>query len=114
MLACDHESLLLFQKRSFSQEKNRTLWCSKVDDVAVRLEHVDFLNGLDRLDIKLLECGLQLLVVRAGALVDLLNLSPRCALSTVHSLLAMSNELPFSPSCLQNRQCSVRARGLYV
>jgi hypothetical protein len=41
---------------------------------------------LDRLDIKLLECGLQLLVIHSCALVDLLDLSSRCALSTVRSL----------------------------
>jgi hypothetical protein len=43
-----------------------------VDDVAVALEHVDLLNGLDGLDIELLEGLLQLLVVtgrpRGGAL----------------------------------------------
>ncbi len=65
---------------------HRTFWCSKVDDIAIGLEHVDFLNSLDRLDIKLLECGLQLLVIHSCALVDLLDLSSRCALSTVRSL----------------------------
>lgn len=32
-----------------------TLWSSKVDDIAVFLEHIHLLDGLDRLDIQLLE-----------------------------------------------------------
>jgi hypothetical protein len=45
-----------------------------VDDIAIALEHVDLLNGLDRLDIELLQRSLELLVVGAGALVNLLDL----------------------------------------
>lgn len=39
-----------------------------MDDVAVGLEHVDLLDGLDGLDVELLQGGLELLVVggRAG------------------------------------------------
>jgi hypothetical protein len=44
----------------------RTFRSSEVDDVAVFLEHVDLLDGLDWLDVQLLERRLQLLVVRAG------------------------------------------------
>jgi hypothetical protein len=59
-----------------------------VDDVSISLEHVDLLDSLDRLDIELLECSLQLLVVHTRALVYLLDLSSRCAFSTVAHLLA--------------------------
>lgn len=55
-----------------------------MDDVAVRLEHVHLLNRLDWLNVHLLEGGLQLLVVCAGALVDLLDLSPWCSLASVN------------------------------
>lgn len=53
-----------------------------MDDVAVSLEHVDLLNSLDRLDVQLLESALEFLVVGAGALVDLLDLSSRSTLAT--------------------------------
>ena len=49
-----------------------------MDDIAILLEHVDLLNGLDRLDIELLQRGLQLLVVGAGGLVHFLDFSPWC------------------------------------
>lgn len=57
----------------------RTLWRSKMNDIPILLEHVDLLNGLDRLDVELLERGLQFLVVGAGCLVHFLDLSPWCA-----------------------------------
>lgn len=60
-----------------------TLWCREVNNVAVTLEHVDLLNCLDWLHIELLQRGLELLVVGAGALVDLLNLPPWCAFAAV-------------------------------
>lgn len=60
-----------------------TLWCREMDDVAVALEHVDLLDSLDGLYIKLLERGLKLLVVGAGALVDLLHLSAWSTLASV-------------------------------
>ena len=53
-----------------------------MDHVAILLEHVDFLNGLDGLDIELLERGLKLLVVSLERAVDLLCLSTRGAFST--------------------------------
>jgi hypothetical protein len=37
-----------------------------MNDIPVFLEHVHFLDGLDGLDVHLLEGGLQLLVVDAG------------------------------------------------
>lgn len=46
-----------------------------MDDVSVLLEHVDLLNGLDGLNIQLLERSLELLVVGSGRLVDLLRLA---------------------------------------
>ena len=56
---------------------------TKVDDVAVFLEHVDLLNGLDGLDVHLLQGGLELLVVGAGGLVDLLDLAAGSTLASV-------------------------------
>jgi hypothetical protein len=49
-----------------------TLGGGEVDDVAVRLEHVDLLDLGDGLDVHLLEGSLELLVVGAGRPVDLL------------------------------------------
>lgn len=60
-----------------------TLWRSKVDHVAIALEHVDLLNGLNRLDVQLLQGLLQLLVVAAGAGRRPLNLSPGSTLATI-------------------------------
>lgn len=54
-----------------------------MDDVSVALEHIDLLDGLDRLDIELLESALELLVIGAGALVNLLDLSAGSALATM-------------------------------
>ena len=70
-----------------------TLWRGEMNDVAVRLEHVDLLNCLNWLHVHLLQGRLQLLVVGARALVDLLDLSSRGALASVNSVsdLALSN-----------------------
>lgn len=53
-----------------------------MDDVAVLLEHVDLLNSLDRLDVHLLESGLELLVVGGGGLVNALGLAAGSTLSS--------------------------------
>lgn len=58
-----------------------------MDNVAVLLEHVDLLDGLDGLDVHLLEGGLELLVVGTGALVDLLDLAAGSTLASVDSLV---------------------------
>lgn len=70
-----------------------TLWSREVDDIAIRLEHVDLLNGRNWLDVHLLESGLQLLVVGAGALVDLLDLSSRGALSSITISLMPNHDM---------------------
>jgi hypothetical protein len=57
-----------------------------VDDVSVLLEHVDLLDGLDGLDVHLLQGGLELLVVGTGGLVDLLNLAAGSTLSSVDEI----------------------------
>lgn len=44
-----------------------------MNDVAIRLEHVDLLNGLDGLSVQLLQGGLELLVV-VGATGDIASL----------------------------------------
>ena len=54
-----------------------------MDDVTIRLEHVDLLNCLDRLHVHLLQGCLELLVVGAGALVDLFDFSSGCAFASV-------------------------------
>lgn len=63
--------------------KGGTLGVGEVNDVSVLLEHVDFLNGLDGLDVHLLECGLEFLVVRGGGLVDALGLAAGGTFSSV-------------------------------
>lgn len=60
-----------------------TLGSTEVDDVSVFLEHVDLLDGLDGLDVHLLQGSLELLVVGAGGLVDLLDLAAGSALASV-------------------------------
>ena len=54
-----------------------------MDDVAVRLEHVDLLNGLDRLGAELLQSLLKLLVVGARPGGRTLDLSSGSPLSTM-------------------------------
>lgn len=54
-----------------------------MNHIPILLEHVDLLNRLDRLDIQFLQRGLELLVVCAGCLVDLLHLATRCAFASV-------------------------------
>jgi hypothetical protein len=83
-----------------------------VDDVSVSLEHVDLLNSLDGLDIELLERRLQLLVIHPRALVYLLDLSPRRALSTVAGLSAFLYFAHFfpNPSVCRNHDRIRRAR----
>ena len=61
-----------------------------MDDIAVRLEHVYFLNRLDRLNIQFLEGCLQLLVVQPCALMHLFGLSSWCALSTIRTCQQLS------------------------
>lgn len=61
---------------------SHTLWCGEVDDVSVALEHVDLLNGLDGLDIELLEGLLELLVIGGGPLWCPLHLPARGTLSS--------------------------------
>lgn len=68
------------------REVVRTLGGGEVDDIAVRLEHVDLLYRLDGLDVHLLQSSLQLPVVGAGRLVGLLDLSPWGTLASVGSL----------------------------
>ena len=57
----------------------------EVDDITVRLEHVHLLDGLDGLDVELLQRGLQLLLVGAAGLVDLLDLSSDGALAAANN-----------------------------
>lgn len=54
-----------------------------MDDVAVALEHVHLLDGLDGLNIDLLEGGLELLVIASGAGRRSLDLSAGSTLATI-------------------------------
>jgi hypothetical protein len=65
-----------------------TLGCGEVNDVAVRLEHVDFLNLGDGLDVHLLEGSLELLVVGARGPVDLLLNTSGSSLAAVHQAIS--------------------------
>ena len=62
-----------------------------MDDITIRLEHVDFLDCLNGLHVHLLESGLELLVIHACTLVHLLDLSSWDALA---STLIVSKLLP--------------------
>ena len=53
-----------------------------MNDVAIFLEHVDFFDCLDGLDVEFLERGLQLLVVGSGGFVDFLHFSARGAFTS--------------------------------
>lgn len=79
-----------------------------MNDVPIRLEHVDLLDRLDRLHVHLLERRLQLLVVGAGALVHLFDLSSRSALAsasiTVSCLARVSMDIKWN--CPQERSQS--------
>jgi hypothetical protein len=88
-----------------SQECVRpTLGCGEVNDVAVRLEHVDLLDLSDGLHVHLLEGGLELLVVGASRPVDLLLHTSGSSLAAVTQALA-SNLVTASifPVCFSSR-----------
>ena len=53
-----------------------------MDDVAVALEHVHLLDGLDGLHVHFLKCGLQFLVICTRALVHFLRLASRGAFAS--------------------------------
>ena len=75
-----------------------------MNDVSIALEHVDLLNRLDRLHIKLLQRRLQLLVIGAGALVDLLDFSPGRTLATITSKLVTSSSYGVCMHCAVKAQ----------
>jgi hypothetical protein len=79
-----------------------------VNDVSVALEHVDLLNGLDRLDVELLQRGLELLVVGTSGPVDLLDLP---AGSTLSAIYRVSPESLISISFLVCRLLVIGGRG---
>ena len=56
-----------------------------MDDVPVRLEHVDLLNRLDWLNVELLEGCLQLLVIHSCALATTLAPTPTVACKEYYS-----------------------------
>jgi hypothetical protein len=68
----------------------RTLGVGEVDDVAVLLEHVNLLDGLDGLSVELLEGSLELPVVGAGPGGRTLCLPAGSSLATINTLSAAS------------------------
>lgn len=54
-----------------------------MDDVAVGLEHVDLLDGLDGLSVELLQLSLELLVIGVGSSGSALGGPSGSSLSTV-------------------------------
>ena len=82
-----------------------------MDDVAVLLEHVDLLNGLDGLDVELLQRRLELLVVGAGAGGRPLDLAAGRSLATANALDSQSfDRWGFDKS--GRVQCGSRKAGL--
>lgn len=67
----------------FAMSARLTLGGSEVDNIAIRLEHVDLLDSLDRLGAKLLQGLLKLLVIGTGPGRRTLDLSPGGTLSAV-------------------------------
>lgn len=61
-----------------------------MDNIAIFFEHVHLLNGLDGLDVHLLKGGLELLIVGAGGLVDLLHLAARGTFSSIQVVIFLS------------------------
>ena len=78
----------MFKTLQLKKRVSFTLWRRKMNDISVALEHVDFLNGLDRLYIELFECRLQFLVVGSGTFVHLLDFPAGCAFASTPALLA--------------------------
>lgn len=66
-----------------------------MDDVAVRLEHVDLLDGLDGLGVELLQGAQELGVVTAGAASGAGGLSAGSTLATIELLLLANNLFVF-------------------
>ena len=60
-----------------------------MNHVAILLEHVDLLNGLDRLNIQLLQRCLKLFVIRPRALVDLFDLPPRGTFTSITTWMSV-------------------------
>jgi len=77
-----------------------------VNHVSISLEHVDLLDALDRLHVDLLKRSLELLVVGAGCLVDLLDLASGRTLSTVMRQFCQSSSRQISVSMQQCVDCS--------
>lgn len=62
-----------------------------MDDVAIALEHVDLLDGLDGLDVELLQRLLELLVIAGRARGRTLDLSPGSTLATIRHMKTYQN-----------------------
>lgn len=74
------------RRRKRQGGSQHTLGRREVDDVPVLLEHVDLLNGLDGLDVQLLQRRLELLVIGAGAGGRPLDLAAGRSLATANAL----------------------------
>lgn len=71
------------RRRWMPKQGVHTLGGGEVDDVAVGLEHVDLLDGLDGLSVQLLQGLLKLLVIGAGSGRRTLDLSAGSTLATI-------------------------------
>lgn len=54
-----------------------------MNHVAIIFEHIDFLNGLDGLDVEFLERALQFLIICTGCFVDFADHASRSTFSSV-------------------------------
>lgn len=90
---------------SHNGEEEPTLGSGKVDDVAVGLEHVDLLDGLDGLSVELLQLGLELLVIGVGSGGSALGGSSGSSLSTVSRKQSQFLEFKIDMSILQAGRC---------
>lgn len=86
-------------------EKEPTLGSGEVDDVAVGLEHVDLLDGLDGLSVELLQLGLELLVIGVGSGGSALGGSSGSSLSTASSQTRLVSQVVFDMPILQTWRC---------
>ena len=92
--SCHHRHCVYYDKtqrlinatRLGERSEKRTFGSSEVDYISIFLEHIDLLNGLDRLHIQLLKRRLQFLIIGSRRLVDLLRLATGGSLSSGMSL----------------------------
>lgn len=63
-----------------------------MNDVSILLEHINLLDGLDRLNIQLLKRRMELLVIGSSGLMDLLDFSSWSSLSSIYPQSAIGSK----------------------